>query len=76
MKNIVEWETFKGFCFTEEGKPPQTLLFSATMPAWVFKTAKKYMKHDALKLDLIGKEGVQTATNVQVGHKIKLWINS
>ncbi|XP_074644801.1 nucleolar RNA helicase 2-like isoform X2 [Tubulanus polymorphus] len=44
---------------------PQTLLFSATMPSWVRKTASKYMRDDMIQIDLIGQDRVKTATTVQ-----------
>ena len=53
--------------FPEEGKSkPQTLLFSATMPDWVYKTAKKYMQEDVKHVDLVGRDRMQTSTTVQV----------
>ena len=45
---------------------PQTLLFSATLPAWVKKTAEKYMKTMPPVIDLVGNSLNQTATNVTV----------
>ena len=55
----------------EEGMPnPQTLLFSATLPAWVKKTAEKYMKTMPPVIDLVGNSLNQTATNVTVGQLI------
>ena len=51
----------------EESNKPQTLLFSATMPPWVYKTAQKYMSKDVKKVDLIGQQQVKTSTTVQVG---------
>ena len=45
---------------------PQTLLFSATVPHWVQKTARKYLRHDIVKLDLVGQGSVRTATSVEV----------
>ncbi|XP_013387133.1 nucleolar RNA helicase 2-like, partial [Lingula anatina] len=44
---------------------PQTLLFSATLPPWVHKTAQKYMKGDVKHVDLIGNQDIRTATTVQ-----------
>lgn len=50
-----------------EGIPnPQTLLFSATLPAWVTRTAKKYMGTLPPVIDLVGNTLNQTATNVTV----------
>ena len=51
------------------GKPdqnPQTLLFSATIPSWVQQTAQKYLQHDIVKIDLVGKGNMRTSTSVQV----------
>jgi ATP-dependent RNA helicase DDX21 len=46
-------------------KNPQTLLFSATIPSWVQKTARKYLRDDITKLDLVGRGTVRTATSVE-----------
>ena len=45
---------------------PQTLLFSATCPHWVFNVAKKYMKSTYEQVDLIGKKTQKTAITVEV----------
>jgi hypothetical protein len=45
---------------------PQTLLFSATCPHWVFNVAKKYMKSTYEQVDLIGKKTQKTAVTVEV----------
>ncbi|XP_074152672.1 ATP-dependent RNA helicase DDX50-like [Sminthopsis crassicaudata] len=44
---------------------PQTLLFSATCPQWVYKVAKKYMKTKYEEVDLVGKMIQKTATTVE-----------
>ncbi|KAJ8364984.1 hypothetical protein SKAU_G00138150 [Synaphobranchus kaupii] len=44
---------------------PQTLLFSATCPSWVYDVAKKYMRPQAEHVDLIGKKTKRTATTVE-----------
>uniref|UniRef100_A0A670IXD7 RNA helicase n=1 Tax=Podarcis muralis TaxID=64176 RepID=A0A670IXD7_PODMU len=44
---------------------PQTLLFSATCPHWVYDVAKKYMKSRYEQIDLIGKKTQKTAMNVE-----------
>ncbi|XP_077569608.1 nucleolar RNA helicase 2 isoform X2 [Stigmatopora nigra] len=44
---------------------PQTLLFSATCPPWVYNVAKKYMKPDCKRVDLIGSKTQRTATTVE-----------
>lgn len=45
---------------------PQTLLFSATCPPWVYDVAKKYMRPACKHVDLIGKKTKKTATTVEV----------
>ncbi|XP_036378821.1 nucleolar RNA helicase 2 [Megalops cyprinoides] len=44
---------------------PQTLLFSATCPHWVYEVAKKYMRPQYEHVDLIGKKTKKTATTVE-----------
>uniref|UniRef100_A0A9J8B2Y3 RNA helicase n=1 Tax=Cyprinus carpio carpio TaxID=630221 RepID=A0A9J8B2Y3_CYPCA len=44
---------------------PQTLLFSATCPAWVYEVAKKYMRSQCIHVDLIGKKTQKAATTVE-----------
>ncbi|KAL8186965.1 UNVERIFIED_CONTAM: Nucleolar RNA helicase 2 [Gekko kuhli] len=44
---------------------PQTLLFSATCPHWVYDVAKKYMKSKYEQIDLIGKRTKKTAMTVE-----------
>ncbi|XP_077451132.1 nucleolar RNA helicase 2 [Stigmatopora argus] len=44
---------------------PQTLLFSATCPPWVYNVAKKYMKPNCKRVDLIGTKTQRTATTVE-----------
>ncbi|XP_038060997.1 nucleolar RNA helicase 2-like [Patiria miniata] len=44
---------------------PQTLLFSATVPAWVLNTARKYMRQNLRKHDLVGTHSAKTAKNVK-----------
>uniref|UniRef100_A0A8C6UW13 RNA helicase n=1 Tax=Neogobius melanostomus TaxID=47308 RepID=A0A8C6UW13_9GOBI len=44
---------------------PQTLLFSATCPHWVYDVAKKYMRVDCKHVDLIGKKMQKAATTVE-----------
>ena len=50
----------------EPDNKPQTLLFSATVPRWVQRTARKYLRSDIVKLDLVGEGTVRTATTVEV----------
>ncbi|KAM3625718.1 uncharacterized protein V6R79_016525 [Siganus canaliculatus] len=44
---------------------PQTLLFSATCPTWVYEVAKKYMRPKCKHVDLIGKKMQKAATTVE-----------
>ncbi|XP_041920943.1 nucleolar RNA helicase 2 [Alosa sapidissima] len=44
---------------------PQTLLFSATCPSWVYAVAKKYMRPQCMHVDLIGKKTQKAATTVE-----------
>ncbi|XP_044515127.1 nucleolar RNA helicase 2 isoform X2 [Gracilinanus agilis] len=44
---------------------PQTLLFSATCPHWVYDVAKKYMKSTYEQVDLIGKKTQKAAVTVE-----------
>uniref|UniRef100_H3D8F9 RNA helicase n=1 Tax=Tetraodon nigroviridis TaxID=99883 RepID=H3D8F9_TETNG len=44
---------------------PQTLLFSATCPPWVYDVAKKYMRPSCKHVDLIGKKTQKAATTVE-----------
>ncbi|XP_048168100.1 nucleolar RNA helicase 2-like [Corvus hawaiiensis] len=44
---------------------PQTLLFSATCPRWVYDVAKKYMRDEYEQIDLIGRKTQRTATTVE-----------
>ncbi|XP_042718762.1 nucleolar RNA helicase 2-like [Lagopus leucura] len=44
---------------------PQTLLFSATCPNWVYDVAKKYMKSKYEQVDLIGRKTQKAATTVE-----------
>ena len=45
---------------------PQTLLFSATCPPWVYEVAKRYMRGSYEHVDLIGKKTQKAATTVEV----------
>lgn len=53
-------------CFSAREDKPQTLLFSATLPPWVLKTAQKYMNHDRKIVDLIGEQELKASESVQV----------
>ena len=50
--------------FTEQ--KPQTMLYSATMPSWVFQVAKKYLKDQFKHVNLIGQNEEKTSTTVEV----------
>ncbi|XP_075910861.1 uncharacterized protein LOC116956911 isoform X3 [Petromyzon marinus] len=55
-------------CIYSKASPennPQTLLFSATCPPWVFKVAQKFMKETWRRVDLMGTEKTRAATTVQ-----------
>lgn len=60
-------EEILGYAYTKDrSAPPQTLLFSATCPPWVEKTAKKYMrKSETVHVDTIGSEKLKTSTTVK-----------
>ena len=45
---------------------PQSCMFSATMPKWVYQTAKKYMRDSLKRVDLIGQQQIRTAETVEV----------
>ena len=59
------------FVSGEPDNKPQTLLFSATVPQWVQRTARKYLRSDIVKLDLVGRGTVRTATSVEVVYTIR-----
>ncbi|XP_072281009.1 nucleolar RNA helicase 2-B-like [Pyxicephalus adspersus] len=44
---------------------PQTLLFSATCPEWMYNVAKKYMKKQFEKIDLVGHRSQRAAITVE-----------
>lgn len=52
--------------FLDDDNNPQTLLFSATCPPWVYEVAKKYMRPGCKHVDLIGKKTQKAATTVEV----------
>ncbi|XP_075010287.1 nucleolar RNA helicase 2-like [Calonectris borealis] len=59
-------EEILGFAYKKGSENnPQTLLFSATCPRWVYDVAKKYMKDGYEQIDLIGKKTQRTATTVE-----------
>uniref|UniRef100_A0A8C3LQV6 RNA helicase n=1 Tax=Chrysolophus pictus TaxID=9089 RepID=A0A8C3LQV6_CHRPC len=59
-------EEILGFAYKKGSEnSPQTLLFSATCPRWVYDVAKKYMKDEYEQVDLIGKKTQRTATTVE-----------
>ncbi|XP_052783574.1 ATP-dependent RNA helicase DDX50-like [Mya arenaria] len=51
--------------FYERDLKPQTMLYSATMPDWVKKTANKYLSKDYEYINLVGKQNEQTATTIK-----------
>ncbi|NXT74862.1 DDX21 helicase, partial [Zapornia atra] len=59
-------EEILGFAYKKGSENnPQTLLFSATCPRWVYDVAKKYMKDEYVQIDLIGRKTQRTATTVE-----------
>lgn len=52
--------------FLDSTEKPQTLLFSATLPPWVQKTAEKYMSEDKKIVDLIGDQELKASETIQV----------
>ncbi|KAL9962877.1 hypothetical protein ACROYT_G032027 [Oculina patagonica] len=60
VEDIIE----ESYSSSREDKP-QTLLFSATLPPWVIKTATKYMSDDRKIVDLIGDQEVKGSETVQ-----------
>ncbi|KAL1263583.1 hypothetical protein QQF64_006322 [Cirrhinus molitorella] len=59
-------EEILSLSYTKEAEErPQTLLFSATCPSWVYNMAKKYMRSQCIHVDLIGKKTKRTATTVE-----------
>lgn len=61
------------FTLKDSEDNPQTLLFSATCPHWVYNVAKKYMKPTYEQVDLIGKRTQKTAITVEVNHSFSCW---
>ena len=53
-------------CISLTERKPQTLLFSATVPAWLQQNSKKYLSSNLKIFDLIGKDKNKAATTVQV----------
>lgn len=45
---------------------PQFIVFSATMPQWVYQTTKKYMSKDFVTVDLVKGNMQKTSANVEV----------
>uniref|UniRef100_A0A8C0JEI5 RNA helicase n=1 Tax=Chelonoidis abingdonii TaxID=106734 RepID=A0A8C0JEI5_CHEAB len=59
-------EEILAFAYKKDSEDnPQTLLFSATCPHWVYDVAKKYMKSKYEQVDLIGKKTKKTAMTVE-----------
>ncbi|XP_047145195.1 nucleolar RNA helicase 2 isoform X1 [Hydra vulgaris] len=57
-------EEILSYAYTEDNKP-QTLLFSATVPAWLQKNSEKYLTKNLKKFDLIGRDKNKGATTVE-----------
>lgn len=66
MGFIDDVEEILGHMFTpnRENKP-QFIVFSATMPQWVYKTTKKYMSKDFMTVDLVKGNTQRTSANVE-----------
>ena len=54
------------FLYSGQSTKPQLLLFSATVPDWVSRTAGKYMNKNKKVVDMIGQDKVKTAIAVEV----------
>lgn len=66
MGFIDDVEEILGYIFkTDREKKAQFIVFSATMPAWVYKTTKKYMSKDFLTVDLVQGNTQRTSANVE-----------
>lgn len=50
---------------SDPAQNPQTLLFSATCPDWMYKVAKKYMNSEYVKIDLVGHRSQKAAITVE-----------
>ncbi|XP_066456741.1 nucleolar RNA helicase 2 [Eleutherodactylus coqui] len=50
---------------SDPSENPQTLLFSATCPAWMYNVAKKYMKAQFEKIDMVGHRSQRAAITVE-----------
>ena len=42
------------------------MLYSATMPPWVLKIGKRYLKNNYKHINLVGEDTVQTSTTIEV----------
>jgi superfamily II DNA/RNA helicase len=54
----------KGLDTEDSEHPFQFLLFSATVPEWVHKTVRTYLKSDYVKVDLIGNDTLKASASV------------
>ena len=52
--------------YSGQAAKPQLLLFSATIPDWVSRTAGKYMNKNKKIVDMIGQDKMKTAIAVEV----------
>lgn len=64
------------FLCADSESNPQTLLFSATCPPWVYVVAKKYMRPTYEHVDLIGKKTQKAATTVEVTKKTYVMLST
>ena len=56
--------------YSGQAAKPQLLLFSATIPDWVSRTAGKYMNKNKKIVDMIGQDKMKTAIAVEVHTQI------
>ncbi|XP_073541722.1 nucleolar RNA helicase 2 [Phyllobates terribilis] len=50
---------------SDPSENPQTLLFSATCPNWMYDVSKKYMRREYEKIDLVGHRSQRAAITVE-----------
>ncbi|XP_073441983.1 nucleolar RNA helicase 2 [Dendrobates tinctorius] len=50
---------------SDPNENPQTLLFSATCPNWMYDVSKKYMRREYEKIDLVGHRSQRAAITVE-----------
>eukprot|EP01135_Chromosphaera_perkinsii_P012096 Nk52_evm34s2579 gene=Nk52_evmTU34s2579 len=59
-------EVLKAIKDQNDSKNYQTLLFSATLPDWIQKTVRKYLKPDQVTVDLIGDSEIKVGVNIKM----------